>query len=108
MPTPRNPFTPRFAPKDSISLTDALDIFGRAIDPAWTGEEIEADTAPEPLDDELAIRAFARVTQEASDNPRGAIGPENPPEHEIRAALHERRDIEFAARRRWKAAAILF
>jgi hypothetical protein len=108
MSSPRNPPVPRLAPANSVSLVTALDAFGRAIDPDWTGEEIEADTAPEPTDDDLAHRAFAQVTREASDSPRGYIDDKNLPEHEILAALCARRDIEFAARRRWKAAAIAF
>jgi hypothetical protein len=48
MPAPRNRPVPRFAPEGIISLITALDIFGRAVDLAWTGEEVEADTAPEP------------------------------------------------------------
>ena len=68
LPAPRNRPVPRFAPEDSITLISALDIFGRAVDPAWTGEEIKADTAPEPSDEHLANLAFARVTCEAADN----------------------------------------
>jgi hypothetical protein len=86
----------------------ALDAFGSAIDPAWTGKEIQADTAPEPSEEDLANRAFARVTREASDNPRGEIDDENLPERAILAALRARCDVEFAERRRWKAAAIAF
>jgi hypothetical protein len=104
MPSPRNRPVPRFAPEGSITLMSALDIFGRAVDPAWTGEEINADTAPEPSDEHLANLAFARVTREAADNP----GDENPSEHEILAALYEAREMTFAARRRWKATAIRF
>jgi hypothetical protein len=47
MPPPRNRPVPRFAPEGSITLISALDILGRAVDPAWTGEEIKADTAPD-------------------------------------------------------------
>lgn len=108
MSSPRNPPVPRLAPANSISLVEALDAFGRAIDPTWTGEEIRADTAPEPTDADLAHRAFAQVTREASDSPRGYIDDENLPEHEILAALRARRDIEFAPRRRWKDAAVAF
>jgi hypothetical protein len=108
MPPPRNGPVPRFAPEGSITLINALDIFGRAVDPAWTGEEIKADTAPEPSDEHLANLAFARVTREAADNPRGEIGDENPSEHQILTALYECREMDFAARRRWKAAALRF
>ena len=45
MPAPRNPPVPRFAPQNSITLITALDIYGRAVDPTWTGEEVKADTA---------------------------------------------------------------
>jgi hypothetical protein len=108
MSPPRNLPVPRLAPANSITLVAAFDAFGRAIDPAWTGGEIQVDTAPEPSDEDLAHRAFARVTREASDDPRGETDDENLPEHGILAALHARRDVEFAARRRWKAAAIAF
>ena len=47
MPAPRNPPVPRFAPQNSITLITALDIYGRAVDPTWTGEEVKADT-PHP------------------------------------------------------------
>jgi hypothetical protein len=106
MPSLRNPPVPRFAPENSITLISALDIFGRAVDPAWTGEEIKADTAPEPSDEHLANLAFARVTGEAADDPRGEVGDEHLTEQQILDALYESRDMTFAARRRWKAAAI--
>ncbi len=89
-------------------MISALDIFGKVVDPAWTGEEIMADTAPEPSDERLANIAFARVTREAADNPRGEVGDENPSERQILAALHQRREMQFAVRRRWNAAAIQF
>ena len=89
MPAPRNPPVPRFAPQNSITLITALDIYGRAVDPTWTGEEVKADTAPEPSDGHLANLAFARVTREAADNPRGEVGVENPSEQQILAALQE-------------------
>jgi hypothetical protein len=108
MPSPLNRPVPRFAPEGSITLISALDIFGRAVDAAWTGEEIKADTAPEPSDEHLANLAFARVTREAADNPRGEDGDENPSERQILDSLHADRDEKFAARRRWKAAAIRF
>jgi hypothetical protein len=106
MSSPRNRPVPRFAPERSITLISALDIFGRAVDPAWTGEEIMADTAPESSDEHLANLAFARVTTEAADNPRGELGDDNPSERQILAALYESREMNFGARRRWKAAAI--
>jgi hypothetical protein len=108
MPSPRNPRVPRFAPEASITLMSALDIFGRAVDPAWTGEEIKAEIAPEPTDEDLANLAFARVTGEAAHDPRGEVGDEHLTEHQILAALSEQREISFAARRRWKAATIRF
>lgn len=108
MPAPRNPPVPRFAPQNSITLITALDIYGRAVDPAWTGEEIMADTAPEPSDERLANLAFARVTQEAADNPGGEVEDENRSEQQILAALYEAREVNFAARRRWKDAALRF
>jgi hypothetical protein len=109
MASPRNPPVPRLAPANSMSLPAALNAFGRANDPAWTGDEILADMAPEPSDEELAFRAFKRVTQQVSDDPRGAIDTDPlPAEHEVLAELHARRDIEFAERRRWQAAAMTF
>jgi hypothetical protein len=85
MSPPRNPPIPRLAP-GAITLVAALDAFGSAIDPAWTGKEIQANTAPEPSEEDLANRAFARVTREASENPRGEIDDENLPERAILAA----------------------
>jgi hypothetical protein len=108
MPSPRNPSVPRFAPENSITLISALDIFGQVIDPAWTGEEIKADTAPEPSDEHLANLAFSRITGEAADDPRGEVGDEHLTEQQIRDALYESREMNFAPRRRWKAAAIRF
>jgi hypothetical protein len=108
MPSPRNRPVPRFAPENSITLVSALDIFGRAVDPAWTGEEIKAGTAPEPTDEHLATVAFACFTGEAADNPQAEGGDENPSEGQILAALYECREVNFVARRRWKATAIQF
>src|SRR5689334_22233848 len=108
MPSPRNPRVPRFAPETTITLISALDISGRAVDPAWPGDEIMADTPPEPSDEHLANLAFARVTGEAADDPRGEVGDEHPTEQQILDALYESREMNFAARRRWKAAAIRF
>src|SRR5438034_9140095 len=104
MPSPRRPLLPRFAPKSTVTLVEALDSFGRAIDPAWTGEEIEAEATPEPSDEHLANVAFAQVTREASDKPLSEVGIESPTEREILAALHAHRDITFAPRRRSRAA----
>src|SRR5262249_28204270 len=108
MPAPRNRPVRRFAPDGSITLITARDIFGKALDPAWTGEEIKADTAPEPSDEQLSNVAFARVTQETADDPRGEIGGDHPTEQQILDALHADRDVKFAARRRWKNAALRF
>src|SRR4051794_39991040 len=108
MPMPRNRPVPRFAPEGSITLITALDIFGRAVDPAWTGDEIKADTAPEPSDEHLASVAFARVTGEAADDPRREVGDEHLTEQQILDALYQCREMNFAVRRRWITAAIRF
>jgi hypothetical protein len=104
MPPPLNRPVPRFAPEGSITLTTALDIFGRAVDPVWTGEEINADTGPEPSDEHLANLAFARVTREAADAPGREVEDDISSERQILEALHAYRDEKFAARRRWKNA----
>jgi hypothetical protein len=108
MPSPQNRPVPRFAPEGSVTLITALDIFGRAVDPAWTGEEIKADTAPEPSDEHLANLAFARLTSEAADDTGGEVGDDHLTEQQILDALYESREMNFAVRRRWKAAAIRF
>jgi hypothetical protein len=108
MPAPRIPPIPRFA-IGSVSLSVALDLLGKTLDSTWTGEEIAADTTvTEPSDEDLEYTAFRRVTGDAANIPSGEIGDAKPSEAQILAALHEKRDIEFAARRRWKAAAIQF
>jgi hypothetical protein len=54
----------------------------------------------------LANLAFPRVTGEAADDPRGEVGDEHLTEQQILDALYESREMNFVARRRWKAAAI--
>ena len=54
----------------------------------------------------LANLAFPRVTQEAANDPRGEVGDEHLTEQQILDALYESREMNFAVRRRWKAAAI--
>jgi hypothetical protein len=107
MPAPRIPPIPRFA-ADSVPLAIALDQFGKALDPAWTGEEIVADTAPAPTDEDLEYTALKRVTADSANNPSGEVGDAKASEAQILATLREKRDTEFAPRRRWKAAAIQF
>jgi hypothetical protein len=104
MPAPRIPPIPRFA-ADSVPLATALDLFGKALDPEWTGEEIAADSSTaEPSDDALEYTALKRVTGDAANNPTGEVGDAKPTVAQIEASLHEKRDIEFAARRRRNAA----
>ena len=105
MASPKNSVVPRRAPEGSLSLAAALDIFGRATDPAWTGEEIESDRRPEPSDEEFAYLALLRVTQEASEDRQVGPAPLKPTEAQILAELHSKRDRDFAERRRWVAAA---
>ena len=57
MSSPKSLPLPPLAPAGSITLVRALDEFGLATDPAWTGDELLADTAPEPSDDDLANQA---------------------------------------------------
>jgi hypothetical protein len=108
MAPPRNPPIPRFAPGGCITLHTALDMIGSAVDPAWTGEEIESDAAPEPSDEDLDKLVFARVLGQVADKPRSEVEDDNPSEAQIRAALHKERDLKFAARRRWQATGIWF
>jgi hypothetical protein len=69
MPSPRNRPVPRFAPEGSITLVSALDIFGRAVDPAWTGKEFKADTG-RPVRRRATGRPYREVNLTHTEIPR--------------------------------------
>jgi hypothetical protein len=102
MASPRNPPVPRLAPVHSMSLPAALNAFGKACDPAWTGDEILAE--PEPSDDELASSVSRWVKVHAGSSP--SLPTDLAEQHAMLAEMRRQRDIEFVARRRWQAAAI--
>jgi hypothetical protein len=84
-----NPSVPRFAPIGSVTLITAFDTVGKAIDPAWTGEE------------RLAAPVVKRSTADLNDEASGIFLCEPPfgrSEDEIRETLHKRYEEETAPR----------
>jgi hypothetical protein len=92
-PKPVIPSMPRFAPPGSVLLMVALDRLGKAMDPAWTGEEILSVPIKELSDTDLEFSAFKTGLREG----------ETRFEADILAELRERYEEEIAPRRRRQA-----
>jgi hypothetical protein len=92
-PKPVIPSMPRFAPPGSVLLMVVLDRLGKAMDPAWTGEEILSVPIKELSDTDLEFSAFKTGLREG----------ETRFEADILAELRERYEEEIAPRRRRQA-----
>ena len=90
---PIAPKVPLFAPEGSVPLSTMLDEIGKAVEPAWTGEEVAAEPVIERSDADLEMAAFQDFMREG----------ETRSEAEILAETRQRYEQETAPRRRRQA-----
>jgi hypothetical protein len=97
-PMPQLAPVPPFAPRGHVQLIAMLDEIGRATDPTWTEETLDAKPSNERTDAQLEMEAFLTFQREIADNSEIARS-----EDEIRSELHEAYEVETAQRRRRQA-----